>query len=518
MNLKDFSLLGQDEHSYTIGHPKGKSMTIPKQGLSDKAQELISKLKKHDNFDEGSEEIGNQTPLSMPETALPPSSQDQLIVRQEAANPTVAPPTMEASDEQAANPIQNAPTEQDIMSDYQNAQSSPRAATPAAASSPASPIITDPNILNAPAEQEEKTIQAGIAATTKAGQQTAASLGKAVKAIENTKTPQQYYDDDAKADAALVAAIPSMNKESLWARSSAPAKISAALGLVLGGIGSGLTHQPNMALQVINKAIDDDIREQENDQSKGMNLVKLHRERLGNQIAGSLAAKNNLLSVAQLSAQQAQAQAIGPQAAQNSAQIVAGIQQQKIHNMQLQSLLQFNNSNSKAVSNADPSILVQNFVPDAQKAKALEEIGKAKQAVQLKKDVIQSYNDLNNQAFAGALSPSNRQSATQTFAGTIERLSDGRYNHDSALAKADAFYPSGFEAEQTRKNKLSRINSFFDGLVQTPTLEANNIKVGKYASTSLNSANNSHLPGNVVNVKGRNYTVDADGNSLTPVK
>jgi hypothetical protein len=50
-----------------------------------------------------------------------------------------------------------------------------------------------------------------------------------------------------------------------WHNQSTGGKVSAAIGLILGGIGAGLTKGPNYALEVINKAIDRDMEAQKLD-------------------------------------------------------------------------------------------------------------------------------------------------------------------------------------------------------------------------------------------------------------
>lgn len=50
-------------------------------------------------------------------------------------------------------------------------------------------------------------------------------------------------------------------------------KIRTALGLILGGMGSGLTGQPNAALELLNKKIDNDIKSQEIELGKNKSLL-----------------------------------------------------------------------------------------------------------------------------------------------------------------------------------------------------------------------------------------------------
>jgi hypothetical protein len=56
-------------------------------------------------------------------------------------------------------------------------------------------------------------------------------------------------------------------------------RIRTAIGLILGGIGSGLTHGPNVALQLMNKAVDDDIMSQKADIGKTQNLLSINLQK-----------------------------------------------------------------------------------------------------------------------------------------------------------------------------------------------------------------------------------------------
>lgn len=64
---------------------------------------------------------------------------------------------------------------------------------------------------------------------------------------------------------------------------STGAKIQAAISLMLGGLGQGLSHSNhNMAMDSINKAIDDDIESQKTDLNKGANLLSLNQQKFHN--------------------------------------------------------------------------------------------------------------------------------------------------------------------------------------------------------------------------------------------
>lgn len=68
-------------------------------------------------------------------------------------------------------------------------------------------------------------------------------------------------------------------------------KIATGIGLILGGIGAGLTHQPNMAMEYLNKQIDNDLMAQKAELGKKENLLAYTTQQMGNLKDGYQAAK-----------------------------------------------------------------------------------------------------------------------------------------------------------------------------------------------------------------------------------
>lgn len=85
----------------------------------------------------------------------------------------------------------------------------------------------------------------------------------------------------------------------IWHQASTSGKIMAGIGMLLSGMGSGLTGQPNLALKVIDDNINRDIEAQKSDQSNTMNLWKMNRQALGSDLAAHLATRNQLITNAQ---------------------------------------------------------------------------------------------------------------------------------------------------------------------------------------------------------------------------
>ena len=84
-------------------------------------------------------------------------------------------------------------------------------------------------------------------------------------------------------------------------------KVSMGIGMLLSGIGSGLNGQPNMAMHVIQSAIDRDIDAQKANLAKGQNLYAYFVKQTGDELAAQSELRATLLSsvAAQIESQQA---------------------------------------------------------------------------------------------------------------------------------------------------------------------------------------------------------------------
>ena len=112
--------------------------------------------------------------------------------------------------------------------------------------------------------------------TEEIGKQQAAGAAHTATILGNAAQAHQKNMDDAKSTflnsqanaKALTDAVLSnqIDPNGFWNSRSVPQKISAAIGMVLGGLGSGLTGGPNYAAQVINNAIDRDVAAQKMNQ------------------------------------------------------------------------------------------------------------------------------------------------------------------------------------------------------------------------------------------------------------
>lgn len=91
--------------------------------------------------------------------------------------------------------------------------------------------------------------------------------------------------------------IKEIDPNRLWNNLSTWGKIRNTIGLILGGIGGGLTHQENPAARALDRMIEQDVEAQKQDNTNRTNLYKFHLDRLKDSQAAYEATMKNLKDV-----------------------------------------------------------------------------------------------------------------------------------------------------------------------------------------------------------------------------
>ncbi len=89
-----------------------------------------------------------------------------------------------------------------------------------------------------------------------------------------------------------------------WSNKSVPSKILAGIGMALSGIGSGITKQPNMAMEMINKEIERDIDQQKSEIGKKATVLDGYLKSYGNETAATNAYREDLQALVAAKMQQ----------------------------------------------------------------------------------------------------------------------------------------------------------------------------------------------------------------------
>lgn len=286
MDFSGFKKVAQDEHTATFRHEKlGHELKIAHKKLSPKLKGQLDSLpiQKFDagggvqgvsEMDEGPIDSDQRAPVPAPPAAAPTEGvyQDTPGGVSAGTGDTYTPPGASA----------DAPAT--------NAGDGPGPATMP------SPANQDPLGMAAAGQAQIKALgqqEAGQQAAEKAKGDLGAAQAQEEKAHQDRLqaaqttfqgTMDHLNDQDQKLQADIAAGHvdPKKYVDSM----STGSKISTGIGLILGGMGSGLTHGPNLAFQYLQSQIDRDIDAQKADLGKKQNLLAHNMALMGNARAG----------------------------------------------------------------------------------------------------------------------------------------------------------------------------------------------------------------------------------------
>lgn len=116
----------------------------------------------------------------------------------------------------------------------------------------------------------------------------------------------------------------------LWSNASTGSKVAAGIGLILGGMGAGLTRGPNMAMEMFNKLLNNDIDAQKANMNQANNLMQVNFQKYRNIEAAETATRLQLSTVLQAQLAAAASRAATPEAKANAQLALAQLDQQTI--------------------------------------------------------------------------------------------------------------------------------------------------------------------------------------------
>jgi hypothetical protein len=266
-------LLGEDDTSYTISHPSGENYILPKELLTDAHHDYLKSLPKQDNsFDLESLIKQNATPAPGPggeinyealgQTPLPKEESTLPKAGPETAGLMSVPGEMPTTDGEPTGEMPKAPQvpqPQDIFSQLGPYGEPLR--EQAAATKDIYGAKTAESVAIEGALKKAEAAQAEVASRYK---QTYDDLDK-----EFNQVKQDYISKK-------------IDPKQWWNNKSLGSKVSTGIGILLSGLGSGLSGQPNMAMQMVNKEIDKDIEAQKENIGKTGNILSLNMQKYRN--------------------------------------------------------------------------------------------------------------------------------------------------------------------------------------------------------------------------------------------
>lgn len=289
LNLSKMKKVGGDKESSLFQHPDGHQIRVAHSGLNPLQKKQMEKLPVV-HFKSGGMAGGNETDLGDPA----PVTADVVSEKEpEKMSMTPNAPDWEGSSG-VAPPVDNQITSTYNADLPKDADSSPSASNP----------VDNETVSSKQDQSQPQQIP-----------QQGSSLDQQL--AQNQKDIAQIYQGKAQSDANFENALRSqkIDPNRFWNSKSTGSKVGSALALLFGGMASR-NGQPNPALSILHDQINKDVDAQANDQSKTLNLWKMHNEAIGSNAAAKLQTQNNLLTIAKVKAEEQAGQLGGPMADQ----------------------------------------------------------------------------------------------------------------------------------------------------------------------------------------------------------
>lgn len=375
-----------------------------------------------------------------------------------------------------------------------SAQPAPTAAPVTPAQAAPNPIAQKSTDMNSILDQQEQGIKGYQGQLDKLGGQQQAAYQDLIDKQSQMQTPdevaQQYK---AKDDALLQHYMDSKVDPNRYLHNqSTGSKIISAIGLLLGGAGAGRGDNPVM--QTIQNSINQDIQSQQNDQSKSMNLYRLNRDQMHDDMQAHLATQNQMLTGVQAKIAMTGAATQNLDARMRMQQTMTEIEQQKAQNRYRMGIMSGGGSGQ-----VDPLMLASDptIVPEAHQKQVITELGQAKTANKNKDNILKLFDQA-----AQDTRPATGMSATSAMnmipgyePPSIKNLkvstdplfkdNEGRYNKDEA-ADLHINFPQAFDSDDTVAKKRKAVENWVDFKRSAPTATAFGLNPDRFASTSSN--------------------------------
>lgn len=450
--MKTHQLVSEDKHSFVIRHPKGHDFTVAKAGLD---QNMIAKIKAMpgvQKFADGGEVQPIPLNLNAPKMPADPANMPvpgqvadpgslpygtdtyygtNVVMPQQSVAPSPGDNGTALIPQRSSGTVRFASTAPPT-----DAVTSSQGATIPGDGAPRTEVATLPPdpmaAYNQAFAQEQTGIQGNVKAQTDLGNQNAAALKNMMQQQQNQaalhqQNLQKLNSDMDQSMRDYMAGKIDPNR--VWNTMGTGNKVMAGIGILLSGLGGGGSdaNHPNMALGVLNKAIDDDIASQKNELDKKHTLYSMNLQKYRNENDAYAATKLDLLNTAQAQIQMNTAKAQGPLAAAAGQMALSHIAMQKAQiaydlagrRAQAQSLGAFGQSGGLPVGGepfqilADPKYQKKRVIVDGRAYQTNAEDGQdMRNQESLLRPTLQIINELEGMGSWSTMNPNQRARAS----------------------------------------------------------------------------------------------------------
>lgn len=318
---------------------------------------------------------------------------------------------------------------------------------------------------------------------------------------------------------------------------STPQKVSTAIGLFLGGLGSAFTHQGNPAMDFLNKQIERDVEAQKTNQNNKLNIYNGYLAQYHNAASAEAMTKATQLSIYDSKIRQAAAQAGTPEAQARANMATAQIQQQIFPLVQRANFLQQSAAidqrakGNGQLSQLPPEKLVQySGAPQQDQMKMLEEIKDRQNINNIRTPALKAFDDAAKEVrpltggvhtsmtsfVPGMESPA--QKSWQGLVNTTIKETEGTARAAAFDSVKKNFLPQFGDSDHNIQIKREGFLNYLKSKEAAPVSNAYGLNLNNYQTTTSAPAPKQYAPGQILYLKGSPVRIINDRGDYEPVK
>lgn len=255
-------------------------------------------------------------------------------------------------------------------------------------------------------------------------------------------------------------------------------KILTAIGL----IGGGISTDHNLALNFLNKQIDNDIAAQKENQGSRQSLLKANMAQFGNMRDATDMTRLMTQDIVTNQLQQAAANAKDPIAKANYLKIAGGLQERAAPVMS-QIAMRRTLLGGMQSGASNPGQVIRMIVPENMQKDAYKELGEAQQLQRAKDNILSSFDKVANINTVGGRLTSPIQTPKQVHAildpiiAQLSKETAGRFTETDSKFLGSLF-PSPGDSAETQQTKRSQVLKLVNEKMNFPLLQSYGIQMG----------------------------------------
>jgi hypothetical protein len=296
----------------------------------------------------------------------------------------------------------------------------------------------------------------------------------------------QHIEDAIKATQGPNAEI---NPNHYFENMSTGSKVASAIGLLLGGIGSGLTQGPNPAQQFLQQQVDRDIEAQTKNLSNKQNIIGAFQHLYGDKTVALNMARSfqNGLYASKIAESAAKAQ--GPIAQAKAAQAMLPFKQAQMQYLQqAQMLNSLQNPGPTGMNERDPAEYVARIVPEHAQAKVNAEIEAAQNTVHNAPGIMAAFEEASHnhshlKDYVPGM-PNRAQQQLHALLGPTFKDIEGSVRQGAMENLFKNVIPNFSDSKADIEAKKQALQGYLTSKSAAPTAKNYGIDLSKFRSTS----------------------------------